>query len=364
MLKLLRTFLFASLTVMAATGTTGSRPVAYAALDGLNAVAPADGRLSVMTYNVKGLPWPIAWGREEALAKIGDRLASLRREGRQPHVVLLQEAFTPEAAAIARRAGYAHVAAGPDAASIAPLTATAQDRAYLAQGRWDRGEAMGKRFGSGLLILSDYPIVGQTRMAFPAFACAGFDCLANKGVLVAHLAVPGFAAPVSIVNTHLNARKAAGVSIARSQQAFARQVGLLAEFVRTQVPQGQTLILGGDMNIGGDPARNAAFFGRWARAGQGFVTPTLGGIRRALTLPGQADRADLNASAERAKDWLFARDASGRPMAVAQAVVPFGQEADGAPLSDHYGYALTYAPTGQPEETSVRLAALTVEARP
>ncbi len=364
MLKPLRAFLFASLTVMAATGSTGSRPVAYSALDGLNAVAPADGRLSVMTYNVQGLPWPIAWGRDEALAKIGDRLATLRRERRQPHIVLLQEAFTSEAAAIARRAGYVHVAIGPDAAMADGLPATRLDRAYIANGRWERGEGIGKRLGSGLLILSDYPILGQARMAFPAFACAGFDCLANKGTLIAHLAVPGFAEPVSVVNTHLNARKASGVSIARSQHAFARQVMLLAGFVRSHVPQGRTLILGGDMNIGGDPARNAAFFGQWAPMGHRFVTPALGGIRQALTMPARIDRDALNASAERAKDWLFARDASGRPMDVAQATVPFGNEADGRPLSDHYGYVLTYAPTGQPEEKTVRLAALGGKAMP
>ncbi|MCI4591751.1 endonuclease/exonuclease/phosphatase family protein [Sphingobium sp. BYY-5] len=363
MQKPLRALLFASLTVIAATGPTGSRRIAYAALDGLNAVAPADGRLSVMTYNVQGLPWPVAWDRQEALARIGNRLAAQRQSGQQPHIVLLQEAFTPEAAAIARRAGYPYVATGPDTSAISTLPATAGDRAYLTSARWDRGEGLGKRVGSGLMILSDYPIVGQARMAFPAFACAGFDCLANKGVLVAHLAVPGFATPVSIVNTHLNARKAAGVPIARSQRAFARQVSLLADFVRAQVPQGHTLILGGDMNIGGDPARNAAFFGQWTRTGQTFVTPALGGLRRAIALPGQIDRADLNASSDRAKDWLFARDAGGRAMTVVQATVPFGREREGAPLSDHYGYALTYAPTGQPIETGVRLAALAGKAR-
>ncbi|NWK97652.1 endonuclease [Sphingobium lactosutens] len=364
MLKPLRALLFASLTVMAATGSTGSRPVAYAALDGLNAPAPRDGQLSVMTYNVQGLPWPIAWGREEALTKIGDRLATLRRAGRQPHIVLLQEAFTPEAAGIARRAGYAHVATGPGTELAPSPPATATDRAYLAQARWDRGEAMGKRFGSGLMILSDYPIVGQARMAFPAFACAGFDCLANKGVLIAHIAVPGFAAPVSIVNTHLNARKAAGVPISRSQRAFTRQVALLAAFVGAQVPRGHSLVLGGDMNIGGDPARNVAFFRHWAHSDYIFVKPALGGVRRALNLPYQIDRDALAASAARAKDWLFARDEQGRPMVVTQASVPFGQEADGAPLSDHYGYALTYAPTGRPEEPDVRLAALAVEDQP
>ena len=80
MLKSLRIILFASLTVMVATGTTGSRPLSRARFQDMGVVAPsADDPLSVMTYNVRGLPWPIAWGRADALAQIGDRLAALRR---------------------------------------------------------------------------------------------------------------------------------------------------------------------------------------------------------------------------------------------------------------------------------------------
>ena len=359
MLKSLRIILFASLTVMVATGTTGSRPLSRARFQDMGVIAPmADDPLSVMTYNVRGLPWPIAWGRADALAQIGDRLAALRRAGRQPHILLLQEAFTPEARAIAARAGYAHVVAGPDRRMRGPAPGSAQDRAYLARARWDRGEAADKQFGSGLLILSDYPILSAARLAFPAHACAGFDCLANKGALVARLAVPGMAQPVHVVNTHLNARKAAGVPIARSQRAFERQVDLLTRFVRAQVPEDAPLILGGDMNIGRDPARQRAFFDRWANAGMGFVAPQLSGARRAQA-PLPQEQAALAATAERGKDWLFARDGAGRPMTVAQARVPFGAAPDTA-LSDHVGYMLRYAQ----EADRVTLAGLAAEARP
>ena len=82
MLKSLRIILFASLTVMVATGTTGSRPLSRARFQDMGVVAPsADDPLSVMTYNVRGLPWPIAWGRADALAQIGD-LADTGPEGR------------------------------------------------------------------------------------------------------------------------------------------------------------------------------------------------------------------------------------------------------------------------------------------
>ena len=50
-----------------------------------------------------------------------------------------------------------------------------------------RGERSGKVAGSGLQILSDYPIVAIRRQAFPEAACAGYDCLANKGIVMALL---------------------------------------------------------------------------------------------------------------------------------------------------------------------------------
>ncbi|PZU64430.1 MULTISPECIES: endonuclease/exonuclease/phosphatase family protein [Sphingobium] len=346
MAKPLRAILVASLAVLAATGSQGESRRSDTAGLAVTALQP-DMPLSVMTYNVMGLPWPIALGRDEALGRIADRLAALRRAGRQPHIVLLQEAFSPQVAQLARRAGYAHVAIGPDSGLRTAIVAGPDDRAYVQAARWDRGETAPKQLNSGLLILSDYPIAGIDRMAFPDFACAGFDCLANKGVLIAHLAVPGFDRPVSIVNTHLNARKAAGVAIARSQRAFDRQAGLLADFVRAHVPAGQPMILGGDLNIGGDRNRIHAFFTRWARAGMGFVAAHLGGARRALadSLPSDAGtHRDLEQARARGKDWLFARDDSGRPMRAIHAAVPFGTEVEGAPLSDHFGYMIAYEP--------------------
>lgn len=319
----------------------------------MTAGAVPDLPLSVMTYNVMGLPWPVAFGRGEALGRIADRLAGLRAQGQQPHILLLQEAFIVDPAQFARRAGYAHVAAGPDAAMRTPVPATAADRAYLAGARWDRGETAGRQMGSGLVILSDYPIMKTERMAFPAFACAGFDCLANKGVLIAHLAVPGMSAPVAVVNSHLNARKAAGVAVARSFRAFDRQAGLLADFVAAKAPQGRAVIIGGDFNIGRDRQRITAFFARTQAAGLRFVAPHLGGAKRALAGDAPvADERDLRHAAERQKDWLFARGADGRPMRVMQAQAPFGAAA-GTMLSDHVGYALSYAPGG---ERPVRLA--------
>ncbi|CAN5246647.1 hypothetical protein BH10PSE12_BH10PSE12_04410 [soil metagenome] len=345
MFRPFRAMLFAGLAVLAATGSS-SDALSPGFMRGAKTwPVGAENSLSAMTYNIRGLPWPIAMGRTQALAAIADRLANMRRAGVQPHIVLLQEAFTPEAAQIAARAGYAHVVAGPDAGQPSTMMAGGDDIAFLADARWDRGERMGKQLGSGLLILSDYSVIAIDRLAFPDFACAGFDCLANKGVLIAHLAVPGSPLPVSIVNTHLNARKAAGVPVIRTQHAFARQVDLMARFIADHVPEGQPMILGGDMNIGKDAQRAQAFFARFARAGLSFVTPRLAGAHRALAEAACADegaRRDLMRASQHAKDWLFARDARHAPMPLAAAHVPFGTEPDGIALSDHVGYVIDY----------------------
>jgi endonuclease/exonuclease/phosphatase family metal-dependent hydrolase len=345
MSNFLRSAVLAGLIALLAGGSTGAEAPRRVE-DAPVVAAPPSAPLSMLTYNIAGLPWPIATGRPRALARIAGRLAALRRAGRQPHIVLLQEAFTAEAAAIARDAGYAHAAFGPDRGLRTPVAAGPGDIAYLNAGRWDRGEQIGKRVGSGLVILSDYPIVAVERMAFPDFACAGFDCLANKGVLIAHLAVPGVDRPVAVVDTHLNARGAAGVPIARTLRAYARQAGLMAGFVAAQVPRDRMLLIGGDMNIGHDRERARVFFGAFARAGLDFVTPAQAGSRLALAAGGPADpRAlrDLWHAVQRAKDWTFARGRWGGRLAVARADVPFGSEADGAPWSDHFGYVIHYA---------------------
>lgn len=350
MFKPARALLFASLTALLAA----SAPSVSSSRDrhlSSPVVAQPDLPLSIMTYNVMGLPWPIAFGRDEALGRIADRLAGLRTQARQPHIVLIQEGFVADPAMFARRAGYAHVAAGPDIRMRSAISATTADRAYLRAARWDRGEALDKQLNSGLIILSDYPIVAVDRIAYPAFACAGFDCLANKGAMIAHLRVPGIDRPVAVVNTHLNARKAAGVPIARSLRAFDRQAGLLAGFVARHVPRDRPVLLGGDLNIGGDARRIRTFFAHWDRSGLDFVTAALGGGRQARAqalLTDPSARRDLDEAVARSKDWIFARNQDGLPMQVAAAHIPFG----GPPaqrLSDHVGYAIDYAvPQGLP----------------
>ena len=76
------------------------------------AARPFDGHLSVLTCNVRELPWPIAKHSAENLERIARRLWSLRLKGKQPEVVLLQEAFTDDARNIGIAAGYRYVVNG------------------------------------------------------------------------------------------------------------------------------------------------------------------------------------------------------------------------------------------------------------
>lgn len=295
--------------------------------------APAvAGGLTVMTYNVAGLPFPVKLNRTAALQQIGLRLSGLRREGRQPHVVLLQEAFTPEAKAIADLAGYRYAVAGPEAGDA--IKGAAMPGEYRAAANWRKGEAIGKWVDSGLLVLSDYPIVGSTRMAFAEDACAGFDCLAAKGVLLTWIKVPGQAHPIAIADTHLNSRRSTGVADTRSNAAFAAQFDQARRFVSARVGARTSVVFGGDFNIGHDPQR-------LAHVGPG---PLAGAVEATAAVARTGDaNTDVQAVIARAKDKQYFRAGAGKALRIMSLDVPFGIADGGYGLSDHLGYVVTYA---------------------
>jgi endonuclease/exonuclease/phosphatase family metal-dependent hydrolase len=213
------------------------------------------GPVTLLSYNVEGLPWPLTHGRTQAAQDIALQLSRLSAQAQRPHVIALQEAFGAAQKAIGAEAGYSYSAFGPDAEMSAPLAATGHERSFLARASILHGETEGAREDSGLAIFSDYPIVAAWRMPFPRFACAGFDCLANKGMLAVALRLPGRAAPLIVVDTHLNSRAASGVGDGRSFTAYARQLDLLGRTIRRLAASGNRILLAGDFNVGNDPAR-------------------------------------------------------------------------------------------------------------
>lgn len=304
------------------------------------AVAPVG--LSVMTYNIHGLPWPIARGRDADFGRIAARLRAMRKNGAQPHVVVLQEAFTPAAKAIGRAGGYPFSATGPAAAEMNRQPLTASDLSFAAGASWFKGERSGKLVDSGLEILSDYPIVGVRRMAFPAFACAGYDCLANKGVLMVALAVPGSPTPVVVATAHFNSRASSGVADQRSNYAYARQVDAAGAFLAESPWRRYPIIFAGDFNVGKSLPRRtylaAAVAHWWAGWRRGPVRDAMHSCHgRPDRFPGAAEE-----SFARAKDWQFFASTRLAAISADAIAVPFGRAADGSMLSDHFGYTARY----------------------
>ena len=302
------------------------------------AVPSAD--FSVLTYNVKGLPWPVATDRQHPLRAIGQRLAAMRMLGQHPSVVVVQEAFTRDAKAIAALAGYAYFVEGPY--SRPPGAGSG-----LPHAKWYLGETQGAVLDSGLAILSDMPILSVVREPFPDGACAGYDCLAAKGVLLATLQLPAGQAPgggdlVQVATTHLNSRSASGAPVGKSQAAYRKQVDFLAEFLARHRDPAIPLVLAGDFNRGQRAAR--------ARMLDETVMKLAGTsvLHEALNLQMMADDAGIGRSADaqwirlKARDMQYPVDGHKAGLLPVGAAVPFGTERDGSLLSDHMGFTIHY----------------------
>lgn len=291
-------------------------------------------QLSVLTYNIHGLPWPIADGRGAALRAIGRELAAMRKAGRQPDVVLIQEGFRGEIADLVRVSGYRFWAAGPSRSDPAPEAPPGRAAAYPAVRYPMAGEGWGKFTGSGLHILSDLPIVEVRRE--PYRACAGLDCLANKGVMLARISLPGGAGEIDVVNTHMNARKASRTPTARTLRAHNLQTEQLVSFINREHAANIPLLVGGDFNVRGAPARY-----------------DYDGNARPYTVVSQfCDALDAHcegqAPAAARKPWLGSQDLQafrpGGPVNVMPVrVATVFDAAQGEPaLSDHVGYLVRY----------------------
>lgn len=281
--------------------------------------------LSILTYNVEGLPWPLAWNRPAAMRRIASRLAAMRAEDRQPTVVVLQEAFIGEAKAIGARAGYPYQVQGPYLREMA-------GEHEANGGRWYRGETQSSAIDSGLVVLSDLPVVDVRRAAFPTGACAGYDCLASKGVVMVTLEVPG-RGRVAVATTHLNSRAASGAPYARTHTAYRRQAEFLARFI---TDSRDPVILAGDFNRASRPVRIAALEAALHRPREALREVL---AMQGSPLTGNADAASIH---RRARDMQLLFDGSDVHLEPAGAEIPFGTEPDGTTLSDHMGFTVHY----------------------
>lgn len=292
--------------------------------------------LTVLTYNVEGLPWPARSNRGPRLREIGRQLAGMRANGTAPDVVLLQEAFSKGAVRIATRSGYANFVAGPEAGMKRPPTSAAAERELTAKRFRRKGEGFPQIMPSGLYILSDYPIVRHSKQPFPRRTCAGFDCLANKGLLHARIVVPQVPSPIDLFNTHLNSRGSTGVSEDRSLLAHRLQIDETARFIEGRRDGQSPLIFGGDFNMQNAPDRFERFELRasWPIVHQYCAEPAAG--------------CDVRLSWDGDAPWMDTQDLQGfdsgpvvqmRPTRV-QAM--FDRAWRGKPLADHDGLLVEY----------------------
>jgi len=291
--------------------------------------------LSVLTYNVRGLPWPLAEGRDKALKAIGAELATMRRKGLQPDVVLIQEGFRGEVRDLVEASGYRYWARGPSRFERPSGAGVVNGRRWASIRYPSLGEGWGKFTGSGLHVLSDAPITDVKDT--PYIYCAGLDCLANKGVMMVRLALPGAPSQIDIVNTHLNSRRAAKVPIARSLRAHNLQTEELMTFINAHRDVDRPLLVGGDFNV-----RNAPDRYDYRSAERPYQVVSEFCNRAASPCEGQA--VDHPA----ARPWLRSQDlqafASAGPVTVRPIRIEtlFGASKAGPQLSDHDGYLVRY----------------------
>lgn len=238
----------------------------------------ADGRkaigLRVLLWNVEGLPWPIRSGRDPRLARIAEWIAARRKAGLGPDILILHKAFTPEASRIAGAASYASIVPGPALGQQRKLPPAKPPAGYADGAHWWKGEGIGKWLDGGLYVATDLPVAATTSEAFGADSCAGYDCLSNKGALLAALQLPGAPEPLYLFNTHRNSREPAKVGIARAEASHRLQTQENDAFL-SAVPADAAMIAAGDFNNyragdrSGRFANDPAF--RLAGKGAGFA---------------------------------------------------------------------------------------------
>ena len=283
----------AALAVVAVAMTTSLRSSSSNAQSSPAPALPATTRgVTIMAYNIEGLPWPFAHERSAAFAAIEHRLQDLRRVGEQPHVLVLEEAFTPEARSIGRNSGYRSIAVG----------------------------GSGTPFGSGLEVATDLPILDVKRFTYRR--CAGFDCFASKGVLLTTVALPK-GVRIQIAATHLNSHNASGADDSEANRAYFSQVDELSRFVRAKRDPKLPLLVVGDFNT--YPAVRADFLMRESRGWQ---------AGDALNV--------LGVGIGKGKDRQFFSPGAYSEVKPVGLSVPFGKDPDGTMLSNHIGYVVQY----------------------
>lgn len=288
----------------------------------------------VLTFNIEGLGWPARGKRGPALEQISAALRRMKARGDAPDVVMVQEMFSKAAVRAVTGIGYPNMVSGPSRTQRKSLPgADRMGGPY----RWKKGELGIHMVGSGLAILSRYPILETRSEPFGRRRCAGLDCLSNKGVLYARVAIPGVPGAINLFNTHLNSQRSSRVSPKRHARAHRLQVDELGAFIFAVGDQNVPTILGGDFNMKDSAIR----FERFRNVTEPFEI-----VQEWCTanpLP-----CDTRISWDGDEPWMDTQDLQLFESGSAVTVTPIRVEAvfdgsAGSPrLSDHDGFRVTY----------------------
>jgi endonuclease/exonuclease/phosphatase family metal-dependent hydrolase len=324
----------------------------------------ASTEISVLIYNVAGLPWPLSRGkksrqvdengeripidsnRPRALKAIGDELGEMRAAGREPDIVMLQEAFISSAVEIPKRAGYPNWVVGPRTNDLGDRYSERATEEFIAQRSFWKGEKLGKHQPSGLILASNFPILRKYIHPFNQWECAGFDCLANKGVLAVIVEVPGVPEEVALATTHFNSRGASGVKAERSLTAHNLQVDETNEFLNGLDEPIIPFIWGGDLNMRHADDRIEFFVER----SEGTLNEVSSFCVR------NPDHCEVITRWDTDTPWYETQDLQGWLTGTLVDILPFQVEGmfdepvDGVMPSDHDGVLVRYRLTWSVEE--------------
>ena len=289
--------------------------------------------LKVLTYNIEGLGFPARSGRAPELKQIGAKLSAMRAARSGPDVVLFQEMFSGAAKNAVMATGYPAIAPGPRR-TTQPFESTREK--LPGKSSIKRGEVGVRLQGSGLAIASRYPIVSTNVRAYGARSCAGLDCLANKGIMLARIFVPGLPTPIDVYDTHMNSRGASKAPARRNLAAHDRQALEASEFIDRTHDDNFPIIFGGDFNMRHSEPRWANFtrYQSMSLVHQVCAVKTSG--------------CDVRMSWDGDEPWMDTQDLQFYWPGSLISVRPVRVEAvfDGSPgspqLSDHDGFLVTY----------------------
>ena len=288
--------------------------------------------LRVLSYNINGLPKALTKGKGPLFERIAELLRERRARGDQPHLVLLQEAFDKRTSIIAETTGYKYVFKGPGRRETS-RKGQAHYNPATRKGYAVREDPQ-KIAGSGLYILSDFPLSDAKFKAFDSDQCAGFDCLSNKAIQFVRVQTPFIDSPIDIVNSHFNSRSSAKAPGKIVLKAHMSQTDVLAKFL-DQYQRGYPVIIAGDFNTKQDKRYQ-------------YFTSTIGLLDAGEICLTHASSCRVGTGTKteellyRTNDKHFYESSKSATLIPVWAARNFDEVFDGKPLSDHLGYEVHY----------------------